>query len=384
MLGLSTRYKYYIKNVKKCFTTHFVFLSLISRVGKHLECDLITLICVLTCVLTCGHCWKPNSFQQTCCLQKLCLLFLFFTNFGIFSIFSFVSPIPYTKVSLIVSTRSNYRINLSRNLRSLKSILDSLRFIVILLVIGFNLSANLRTLSHKYCVKLHLTISSTLTLAEFDTPLSLRKPFNLCHLSSISLRDQESLNPELNLNLSLFLRKTFQLRWSTGSLALLLLLILLLRCGDVEQNPGPGPGLQSREDGKHVEPSGRNKLTSDLQVISLNVRGLNDKKKVRHLVNYCHKKSNDSCDSIFMFQESYVERLDVLNYIWRGDYNVTAGTGSSKGCITLLSQQLKNLRLIQYDQRAHLVVIGKNDDRKAEYIAVNMYAPNVNNTDKLE
>ena len=132
---------------------------------------------------------------------------LFFTNFGIFSIFSFVfvSPTPYTKVSLIVSTRSNFRINLSRNLRSLKSILDSLRFIVIQLVIGFNLSANLRTLSHKYCVKLHLTISSTLTLAEFDTPLSLRKPFNLCHLSSISLRDQESLNPDLNLNLSLFL-----------------------------------------------------------------------------------------------------------------------------------------------------------------------------------
>ena len=126
------------------------------------------------------------------------------------------------------------------------------------------------------------------------------------------------------------------------------------------------------------------KTPTDLQIMTLNVRGLNDTKKVRHLVNYCNKKSKESTDSIFMFQESFVERLDLLKYIWRGDHCVTSGLGSSKGCVTLLSPMLKNLRIIEYDQRAHLIVLGKNNDRKAEYIAVNMYAPNGTDAEKIE
>ena len=162
------------------------------------------------------------------------------------------------------------------------------------------------------------------------------------------------------------------------------MLLLLLRCGDIEENPGPGPTVTEGNTEPYSTPSKPRGNLSDLQILTLNVRGLNDTKKVRHLVNYCNKKAKDSTDSIFMFQESYVERLDLLKYVWRGDYCVTPGLGSSKGCITLISPMLKNLRVIHYDQRAHLIVIGKNNERKAEYIAVNMYAPNGNDEAKTQ
>ena len=182
---------------------------------------------------------------------------------------------------------------------------------------------------------------------------------------------------------------------------------LLLRCGDVEAHPGPHPEARplsptasgcetsnsqvptSSLDGQffnelNSNPQSPNSIITDLQIMTLNVRGLNDTKKVRHLVNYCNKKCRDSTDSVFMFQESFVERLDLLKYIWRGDHCVTAGLGSSRGCVTLISPMLKNLRIIQYDQRAHLIVLGKNSERKAEYIVVNMYAPNGTDAAKIE
>lgn len=42
------------------------------------------------------------------------------------------------------------------------------------------------------------------------------------------------------------------------------------------------------------------KTKGDLQVTSLNVRGLSDQKKVRHLVNTCNKRCKFAKDNIFM------------------------------------------------------------------------------------
>ena len=53
--------------------------------------------------------------------------------------------------------------------------------------------------------------------------------------------------------------------------------------------------------------------------MSLNLRGLGDKKKLRHLINYCYKKSNEAIDSVYLLQETHSSNLGLIKYIWRGD-----------------------------------------------------------------
>ena len=182
---------------------------------------------------------------------------------------------------------------------------------------------------------------------------------------------------------------------------------ILKQCGDVETNPGPPvnwrhqsqslAGAGSNRDGQQSRPdqerqeepnskgnrsNGNNK--SDLQVMTYNVRGLGDSKKLRHLVNNCYKLMNEAMDSVFMIQESHATHLKLLKFLWRGDFCETPGTGAGKGCLTLLSPMLKAVKTIHYDQRAHIVVIGKSDEKRADLIVVNVYGPNQNNQDKLD
>lgn len=111
----------------------------------------------------------------------------------------------------------------------------------------------------------------------------------------------------------------------------------LLRCGDVEANPGPNPGPGTTSTVATSEAP----IKCQLQVISQNVRGLGEPKKVRHLVNNCYKLSKRAHDCIFLFQETYVTNLNLLNFLWRGEYHLTMGTGNSLGCITLLTAPYK-------------------------------------------
>ena len=135
---------------------------------------------------------------------------------------------------------------------------------------------------------------------------------------------------------------------------------LLKRSGDVESNPGPlcsGSLLQAEsltaltpsirnsssstvtstatatatatstvtgtatamDNGSSQNSSGKTKEKCDLQVMSLNLRGLGDKKKLRHLINYCYKKSNEAIDSVYLLQETHSSNLGLIKYIWRGD-----------------------------------------------------------------
>ena len=154
---------------------------------------------------------------------------------------------------------------------------------------------------------------------------------------------------------------------------------LLSRCGDIESNPGPGLGSvaeETIEQRKRVRPS--------LQVISYNVRGLSDIKKVRHLINHCHKISPQASDSIFMLQETFVKNLDILNYIWRGDHHLTAGVGHGLGCITLVTAPFKIIHKVNLAERGHVLVLTKNDTNNGELIVANIYAPNGLNNDKLD
>ena len=171
----------------------------------------------------------------------------------------------------------------------------------------------------------------------------------------------------------------------------------LVRCGDVEQNPGPGPATEvlpgrapDRGSPAHQRQQQQRSTKQEkserpsVQALSYNVRGLSDKKKVRHLINFCHKQASKAVDSVFMFQETFVEKLDLLHYIWRGEYHLTPGTGQSLGCLTLLTSPAKITHRCDFGGRGHVIVVTKTDSNIAETIIANIYAPNGLGNDKLD
>ena len=176
---------------------------------------------------------------------------------------------------------------------------------------------------------------------------------------------------------------------------------LLQKCGDIELNPGPAnnyaDSIHPFQPSTSTSPASTTVITSstptengdrdpdhhlhqvvksDLQVLTLNVRGLSDPKKVRHLVNTCYKRTKQAKDSFFLFQETYVPSLGLLDYIWRGDYYLTPGTGNSLGCISLISPPYKIIQSRDIEQRGHVLALSKTDINKVDCILVNIYAPN--------
>ena len=191
---------------------------------------------------------------------------------------------------------------------------------------------------------------------------------------------------------------------------------IVVLSGDVERNPGPvnpanpqvagqtqgrerGRGQAGRDAGQqealapgpidvsqaHTDaiPRVGEKQKTDLQVVSLNVRGLSDSKKLRHLINASYKLTKASQNSLYLFQEVYVQRLDLLNFLWRGDYYLTPGTGNSQGCLTLLTAPYKIVHSTDLGNRAHVLVLTKDDVNRAELIIANAYAPSGYDADKL-
>ena len=91
---------------------------------------------------------------------------------------------------------------------------------------------------------------------------------------------------------------------------LLALTLLLLRCGDVERQPGPPDDVDLAAEagvpaGDHV----RRGKVSDLLVLSQNVRGLGDSKKVRHLSNR-EKVRQLSCEVLAI--KSSVQKVQIV------------------------------------------------------------------------
>ena len=190
--------------------------------------------------------------------------------------------------------------------------------------------------------------------------------------------------------------------------------LLILLSGDVEIQPGPtsnpsrssrsgsgsrsrsrsrSPRTQPRRSPRSRSPSSRTRFDTsrssltgnakaDLQVLTLNVRGLSNMKKVRHLVNKCYKLSKIAVNSIFMFQETYVTQLNLLRYLWRGEYYLTPGQGHSTGCLTLVTAPHKIVHSEDLGTRGHVLVLAKGDTNKAEMIVANVYAPNGQGDDK--
>ena len=144
--------------------------------------------------------------------------------------------------------------------------------------------------------------------------------------------------------------------------------------GDVEENPGPG-SADDRQQRKEA----------NILVTSYNVRGLNDEKKLRHLINKIYKEGKGKdFDSIVCLQESYITNLGKLPYLWRGNLHLTPGTGSSCGCITLTSSHLSIAHSVDLDGRAHILALQKSNENNISYILANVYAPNPNNAEKID
>ena len=154
--------------------------------------------------------------------------------------------------------------------------------------------------------------------------------------------------------------------------------ILLIISGTVERNPGP--------EGEVASSRNRNirKGHSTVMVTSLNVRGLNEEVKLRHLVNYCYSKSSRDLDGVFLFQETYLTQPNKIPFLWRGNYFLTPGTGNSCGCLTLLSSHINIIGSRELGNRGHVLVCQKTGDQKATYIIANIYAPCPNSQAKLE
>ena len=146
----------------------------------------------------------------------------------------------------------------------------------------------------------------------------------------------------------------------------------LIRSGDIEENPGP--------EGERRDPNG-----ATLMVTSYNVRGLNDEKKLRHLINKIYKEDKGkNFDSFVCLQETYVPNSGKIPYLWRGNLHLTPGNGSSCGCLTLTSSHINVIHATDIDNRAHVIACQRSSDTAASYIVANIYAPNPNNSDKIE
>ena len=105
----------------------------------------------------------------------------------------------------------------------------------------------------------------------------LKNDRNDCNTrSKINAKASLSLPAQSNYSLPTPLRAHVKLQRMVAELRR----ILLLRCGDVERLPGP------RNTGDQNSGTARPSVRPNLFVLSYNVRGLGDEKKLRHLMNY--------------------------------------------------------------------------------------------------
>ena len=154
--------------------------------------------------------------------------------------------------------------------------------------------------------------------------------------------------------------------------------LLLLRGGDVEEHPGPGD-VEDRNQDNHAIPN-RRTVRPSISLLSYNVRGLGDEKKLRHLLNHCYKQQGGPNMDFFCFlQETYVASQTKLPYMWRGNFHLTPGNGHSCGCVTLLSHHINITETRELGERGHILACQKSGERKASYILANVYAPNSKN-----
>ena len=109
-----------------------------------------------------------------------------------------------------------------------------------------------------------------------------------------------------------------------------------------------------------------------LKVVSLNVRGLRNRKKRRSLLYFFKKEKFD----IVCLQETYLTKNDLhlIDREWGSTYHFSDGTHNSKGLLTLFNSNLKfnDLSLVMKNER---VIVSKIVIDENVLTFVNVYAP---------
>ena len=130
-----------------------------------------------------------------------------------------------------------------------------------------------------------------------------------------------------------------------------------------------------------ASPQSENKyINARLKIISLNVRGLRNKKKRRTLFR---KFKSDKYD-IICLQETYLSKKDIydIRNEWGINFHLAEGTNNSKGLITLFSKYIdfSNIECIHASERC---LISNITIDGTLFAIVNIYAPCIS-TEKIE
>jgi len=194
-------------------------------------------------------------------------------------------------------------------------------------------------------------------------PSHLRSPIQLFRKETLMTSTKQLWSPAWKSGSNVF--KCFRHRKET-------IRMKLICSEDVELNPGPklrNPAL----DGK-----------GDVQVMSYNVRGLNNEPKLRHLLSSLNIGTNPGDkDYLFLIQETFVEKPGKIPFLWRGNFHLTEGLGNSCGCLTLLSSHINIVHKVDLGNRGHVLACQRSDETRVTYIVANIYAPNPNSREKI-
>ena len=117
------------------------------------------------------------------------------------------------------------------------------------------------------------------------------------------------------------------------------------------------------------------------KVISLNARGLQNRKKRRSVYRWA--KMNN-CDILFLQETHSTEKIEHISCIWRNEWFGTViyshGNSSSKGTAICFRKKLdmENLEIIYKSVDGRAVIL-KVVIEEIKYVLINVYAPNVQN-----
>ena len=131
----------------------------------------------------------------------------------------------------------------------------------------------------------------------------------------------------------------------------------------------------------HNSSSNMAENSGKLKILSLNVRGLRNKRKRRILF---HSFKNEKCD-IICLQETHLLKSDshIIKKEWPFDFHISEGTNNSMGLLTLFGNKIDSSNtFFRYSNQRCLVSQFLFNNQK--FSLSNIYAPCTGTTGKLE
>ena len=133
-----------------------------------------------------------------------------------------------------------------------------------------------------------------------------------------------------------------------------------LQRGCIEINPGPEIG--------------------NIKIITVNCNGLTSEHRLLQAIGKI-KRRIKSANAIIFLQETHNANLILLENIWQGCVNISAGTGGSRGVITLTTENLLVSAFQSDNEGRYLFTTVKLGDNRICHTA-NLYSPNNHNVAK--